>query len=116
MKKERKNKFYYVADLKVWEWDPTINEIKESYKEFTKEFTDKELKDYLEIEKLAILGFTVIGMICGCIGFFLGGVIPGLISMLISGTLFTGLSLLFYWINNCKNDLELHLGEQDGFM
>ena len=113
-KKSKISRHYWRAELKKWKWIPEENRIDESYIEVEKDFSTKELKEYLKKEKLATLGYTLLGALVGCIG-FLGNWIFGLLS--VAGVALFGMmcSILTYYLYNYKSEYFYDLGEQDGY-
>ena len=111
----RLSRHYYVADLKTWKWNQETNSIDEYYEEVEKDFTSKELKNSLKEDKWAIFGYTVLGAICGSIG-FIGNWIFGLSFAIGVAILGYFCGLLQYYINHYKSPYRYYLGYQDGSM
>lgn len=113
-KKAKISRHYWRASLKKWKWIQEENRIDESYIEVEKDFSNKELKEHLKKEKLAILGYTAVGALIGSTG-FLGNWFLGLL-FTVSVTLFSMLcSILTYYLYNYKSEYFYDLGEQDGW-
>ena len=106
------SKHYWKADLKKWKWVPEENAIKESYIAVEKKFTSNELKKCLKNDKLCMLGYFLLGLLVGTIG-FLGNVVSGFIFMGAVGILSLGCAMLQYFWNHYKDDYSYYLGEQD---
>lgn len=113
-KKSKISRHYWRAFLKKWKWIPEENKLDESYIEVEKDFSTKELKEHLKKEKLAILGYTLLGALVGCVG-FLGNWIFGLVSVASVALFGTLCSILTYYIYNYKSEYFYDLGEQDGY-
>lgn len=108
-------KHYYTAYLKTWKWDPKTNNIDMESKEFSKEFTHKELKNQLFEDKLAILGYTLVTALIGCLG-FLGNWVSGLIFVCCGAFLGFLIGLLNYLLIHYFGEFRYDLGEEDGWM
>ena len=106
---------YYAADLKNWKWNSETNNIDEYIEEVEKDFTNKELNDVLREGKILIIGYMLLGMIAGCLG-FIGTWISGLIFIGISGFIGLLCGFLQYYIDHYKSPYRYYLGEQDGWM
>ena len=98
LKRSKISRHYWKVELKKWKWIPEENRIDESYIEVEKDFSSKELKEHLKTEKLAILGYTLLGALVGCVG-FLGNWIFGLLSV-VSVALFGMLCSILIYVSN----------------
>ena len=103
------------CSLKKWEWVPEENELKESHIEVEKDFTKKELKELLREDKQAIIGYFILGLILGCIGFISKSWIFGLCSIGITSIVTTAIGLLQYYIDHYAGEYSYYLGSQGEF-
>ena len=108
------SRHYYTAQLQKHTWVPEENTIKITYVDFEKDFSEKELKKHLHFERLALLGYFIVGLLIGCLG-FLGDWIFGLIFALSIGLVSLSAGLIIYFIYNYKCDYRYDLGEENGY-
>lgn len=106
------SRHYWKASLKQWKWIPEENKIEESYIEVEKDFSSKELKKHLKIEKVKVLAYSIISGVIGTLGFF-GNWIIGLSMVGICSVLALLGGIILYYLDNYKNPYHYDLGYQD---
>lgn len=109
---QQASRHYWKASLKQWKWIPEENSIEESYVEVEKDFSSKELKKHLKIEKLKILACSMLSGTIGTLGFF-GNWIIGLSMVGICFMLALLGGIILYYLDNYKNPYHYDLGYQD---